>query len=129
MANISCDHVPNANQQGSSPLPRYMRERLRCWFGGGRLNTGAVIIIWCRFTVLRDMMIKLMMRSSSVKLNITLNRAELLHINIYINDVRCRMLQQQHHFGEMSAYHASPARLVENANKDDAWSIFSSRRQ
>ena len=66
------------------------------------------------------MMIKLMMRSSSVKLNITLNWAELLHINIYINDVRCQMLLQQHHFGEMSAYHASPARLVENANKDDA---------
>jgi hypothetical protein len=24
------------------------------------------------------------------------------------------MLQQQHHFGEMSAYHAPPARLVKN---------------
>jgi hypothetical protein len=34
------------------------------------------------------------------------------------------MLQQQHHFGEMSAYHASPARLVENADKDDAYDIM-----
>jgi hypothetical protein len=34
------------------------------------------------------------------------------------------MQQQQHHFGEMSAYHALLARLVENANKDNAWSIF-----
>jgi hypothetical protein len=70
------------------------------------------------------MMIKLMMRSSKVKLNIMLNRAGLLLISIYINDVRCRMLQQQHHFGEMSAYHASPARLVENADKDDAYDIM-----
>ena len=60
-----------------------------------------------------------MMRSSKVKLNITLNRAGLLLIIIYINDVRCRIQQQQHHFGKMSAYHAPPARLVENANKDD----------
>ena len=44
-----------------------------------------------------------MMRSSSVKLNITLNRAGFLLIDIYINGVRCRMLQQQHLFGEMSA--------------------------
>jgi hypothetical protein len=64
--------------------------------------------------VQRDMMIKLMMRSSKVKLNIMLNQAGLLLISIYINDVRCRMLQQQHHFGEMSAYHAPPARLVKN---------------
>ena len=65
-----------------------------------------------------------MMRSSKVKLNITLNRAGLLLIIIYINDVRCRIQQQQHHFGKMSAYHAPPARLVEKANKDDAWSNF-----
>jgi hypothetical protein len=64
------------------------------------------------------------MRSSKVKLKIMLNRAGLLLISIYINNVRCQILQQQHHFGEMSAYHASPARLIENANKDDAWSIF-----
>jgi hypothetical protein len=44
------------------------------------------------------------MRSSSVKLNIILNRAGLLLISIYINNVRRRMLQQQHHFGEMIAY-------------------------
>jgi hypothetical protein len=55
-----------------------------------------------------------MMRSSKVKLNITLYRAGLLLINIYINNLRCRVLQQQHHFGEMSAYHAPPARLVKN---------------
>ena len=70
------------------------------------------------------MMIKLMMCSSSVKLNITLNGAGLLLISIYINDVRCRMLQQQHLFGEKSANYALQARLVENANKDEAWSIF-----
>jgi hypothetical protein len=52
------------------------------------------------------------MCSSSVKLNIMINQAGLLLISI--NDVRCRMLQQQHHFGEMSAYHALPARLVKN---------------
>ena len=74
--------------------------------------------------VRRDMMIKLKMCSSCVKLNITLNQAGLLLISIYINDVRCRMLQQQHLFGEMSANYALPARLVENANKDEAWSIF-----
>ena len=124
MANILWCHVPNADSIFSSPLLTYMRERLRYWFGGGRLNNGAVIIIWCRYTVRRDMMIKLMMHSSSVKLNIILNRAGLLLISIYINDVRCRIQQQQHHFGEMSAYHALPARLVENANKDDAWSNF-----
>ena len=93
-----------------------MRERLRCWFGGGRLKTGAVIIIWCRYTVRRDMMIKLMMRSSSVKLNMMLNRARLLLISIYSNNMRCRIQQQQHHFGEMSAYHAPPARLVKNVD-------------
>ena len=61
----------------------------------------------------RDRMIKLMMHSSKVKINIMLNRAGLLLINhIYINDVSRRILQQQHHFGEMIAYHASPARLV-----------------
>ena len=49
-----------------------------------------------------------MMRSSKVKLNIMINRAGLLLINIYINNMRCRMLQQQHHFGEMSAYHVPP---------------------
>ena len=64
------------------------------------------------------------MRSSSVKLNITLNRAGLLPMNIYINDMRRRILQQQHHFGEMIAYHASPARLVKTLTKDEAWSIF-----
>ena len=55
-----------------------------------------------------------MMHCSKVKLNITLNRAGLLLINIYINNMRCRIQQQQHHFGEMSAYHAPPARLVKN---------------
>ena len=64
------------------------------------------------------------MRSSSVKINIILNRAGLLLISIYINNVRRRMLQQQHHFGEMIAYHASPARLVKTLTKDEAWSIF-----
>ena len=43
-----------------------------------------------------------------------LNQAGLLLISIYINNVRCRIQQQQHHFGEMSAYHAPPARLVKN---------------
>jgi len=57
MAKISCDHVPTADQRGSIPLPTYMRERLRCRFGGGCLNTGAVIIIWCGVMVRRDMMI------------------------------------------------------------------------
>jgi hypothetical protein len=59
-------------------------------------------------------MIKLMMHSSKeVKINIMLNRAGLLLINhIYINNVSSRILQQQHLFGEMIAYHASPARLV-----------------
>jgi hypothetical protein len=92
--------------------------------GVGLAVGASIIIIWCRYMVRRDMMIKLMMHSSSVKLNIMLNRAGLLLISIYINDVRCRIQQQQHHFGEMSAYHAPPARLVENANKDDAWSNF-----
>jgi len=57
------------------------------------------------------------MCSSSVKLNFILNLAGLLLINIYISNVNVRrwMLQQQHHFGEMSAYHASLARLVKNA--------------
>jgi hypothetical protein len=64
------------------------------------------------------------MRSSSVKINSILNRAGLLLISIYINNVRRRMLQQQHHFGEMIAYHASPARLVKTLTKDEAWSIF-----
>ena len=63
------------------------------------------------------------MRSSSVKINIILNRAGLLLISIYINNVRRRMLQQQHHFGEMIAYHASPARLVKTLTKDEACSI------
>jgi len=57
------------------------------------------------------------MRNSSVKINIMLNRAGLLLIIIYINNVRRRMLQQQHHFGEMIAYHASPARLVKTLTK------------
>ena len=78
---------------------------------------GAVIIIWCRVMVRRDMVIKLMMHRSSVKLNITLNRAGFLLINIYINDMRHRTAGVAAHFGEMSAYHASPARPVENANK------------
>ena len=94
-----------------------MREQLRCWFGGGRLNTGAVIIIWCRVMVRRDMMIKLKMNSSRFKLNITLNRAGFLLTNIYISDVRRRTSGVAAHFGEMSAYHASSARPVENANK------------
>ena len=64
------------------------------------------------------------MNSSSVKINSILNRAGLLLISIYINNVRRRMLQQQHHFGEMIAYHASPARLVKTLTKDEAWSIF-----
>jgi len=64
------------------------------------------------------------MRSSSVKINIILNRAGLLLISIYINNVRRRMLQQQHHFGEMIAYHASPSLLVKTLTKDEAWSIF-----
>ena len=78
---------------------------------------GAVIIIWCRVMVRRDMVIKLMMHRSSVKLNITLNRAGFLLIHIYINDMRHRTAGVAAHFGEMSAYHASPARPVENANK------------
>jgi hypothetical protein len=68
-------------------------------------------------------MIQLKVNSSKVKINIMLNRAGLL-LNIYINDVRRRMLQQQHHFGEMIAYHASPARLVKTLTKDETWSIF-----
>jgi hypothetical protein len=66
----------------------------------------------------RDRMIKLMMHSSKVKINIMLNRAGLLLINIYINNVRRRMLQQQHRFGEMIAYlgsspgHCCMSRLV-----------------
>jgi hypothetical protein len=44
------------------------------------------------------------MQYSKVKINIMLNRAGLLLINIYINNVRRRMLQQQHRFGEMIAY-------------------------
>jgi hypothetical protein len=63
------------------------------------------------------MVIKLMMHRSSVKLYITLNRAGFLLINIYINDMRHRTAGVAAHFGEMSAYHASPARPVENANK------------
>jgi hypothetical protein len=69
--------------------------------------------------VQRDRMIQLKVNSSKVKINIMLNRAGLLLINIYINDVRCRILQQQHHFGEMIAYHASPARLVKTLTKDE----------
>ena len=57
------------------------------------------------------------MNSSRFKLNITLNRAGFLLINIYINDMRHRTASVAAHFGEMSAYHASPARPVENANK------------
>jgi hypothetical protein len=68
------------------------------------------------------MMISLMMPSSSVKLNVTLNRAGLLLINIYNNDMRRRTAGAAAHFGEMSAFHASPARLVENFH-------FPSRRQ
>ena len=60
--------------------------------------------------VRRDMMIKLMMHSSRFKLNIILNRAGLLLINIYISNVRRRTAGVAAHFGEMSAYHASPAR-------------------
>ena len=67
-----------------------------------------------QYTVRCDMMIKLIMCSSCVKLNIMLNQAGLLLISIYINNMRCRIQQQQHHFGEMSAYHAPPARLVKN---------------
>ena len=58
-----------------------------------------------------------MMHRSSVKLNITLNRAGFLLINIYISDVRRQTSGVAAHFGEMSAYHASSARPVENANK------------
>jgi hypothetical protein len=48
------------------------------------------------------------MHSSKVKLNITLNRAGLLLINIYINNMRCRIAGVAVHSGEMSAYHALP---------------------
>ena len=65
------------------------------------------------------------MHSSSVKLNIILNRDGLLIISIYINNVRCRQSMICTHFGEMSAYHALPARLVENAGMVH----FSLRRQ
>ena len=51
-----------------------------------------------------------MMRSSKVKLNIMINRAGLLLINIYINDVRRRIAGVVVHSGEMSVYHASPLR-------------------
>ena len=51
-----------------------------------------------------------MMCSSKVKLNIMINRAGLLLINIYINDVRRRIAGVAVHSGEMSAYHASPLR-------------------
>ena len=78
---------------------------------------GAVIIIWCRVMVQRDMVIKLKMNSSKVKINISLNRAGLLLISIYMSNVRRRTAGVAAHFGEMSAYHASPARPVENANK------------
>jgi hypothetical protein len=101
-----------------------MRDRLRCRFGGGCLNTGADIIIWSGVMVRRDRVIQLKVNSSKVKINIMLNRAGLLLINIYINDVRRRMLQQQHHFGEMIAYHASPACLVKTLTKDETWSIY-----
>ena len=57
------------------------------------------------------------MNSSKVKINISLNRAGLLLISIYISNVRRRTTGVAAHFGEMSAYHASPARPVENANK------------
>ena len=99
-----------------------MRERLRCRFGCGCLNTGTVIIIGAGlcYSVHDDKL----MRSSRFKLNIILNRAGLLLINVYINDVRRRILQQQHHFGEMIAYHASPACLVKTLTKDETWSIF-----
>ena len=60
-----------------------------------------------------------MMRSSKVKLNIMINRAGLLLINIYINDVRHRIAGVAVHSGEMSAYHALPT-----LTKDEAWSIF-----
>ena len=63
------------------------------------------------------MMIKLKMNSSKVKINISLNRAGLLLISIYISNVRRRTAGVAAHFGEMSAYHASSARPVENANK------------
>ena len=76
------------------------------------------------YSVQRDRMIQLKVNSSKVKINIMLNRAGLLLINIYINDVRRRILQQQHHFGEMIAYHASPACLVKTLTKDETWSIF-----
>ena len=46
-----------------------------------------------------------------------LNRSGLLLINIYISNVRRRTAGVAAHFGEMSAYHASPARPVENTNK------------
>ena len=72
----------------------------------------------------RDRTIQLKVNSSKDKINIMLNRAGFLLMNIYINDVRRRILQQQHHFGEMIAYHASPARLVKTLTKDEAWSIF-----
>ena len=64
------------------------------------------------------------MNSSRFKLNITLNRAGFLLIIIYISDVRRRTAGVAAHFDEMSAYHASPARPVENVTKDEAWSIF-----
>ena len=57
------------------------------------------------------------MNSRKVKINISLNRAGLLLISIYISNVRRRTAGVAAHFGEMSAYHASPARPVENANK------------
>ena len=57
------------------------------------------------------------MNSSKVKINISLNRAGLLLISIYISNVRRRTAGVAAHFDEMSAYHASPARPVENANK------------
>ena len=50
------------------------------------------------------MMIQLKVNSSKVKINTMLNRAGLLFISFYINNVCCRMLQQQHYFGEMIAY-------------------------
>ena len=57
------------------------------------------------------------MNSSKVKINISLNRAGLLLISIFISNVRRRTAGVAAHFGEMSAYHASPARPVENTNK------------
>ena len=65
----------------------------------------------------RDRMIQLKVNSSKVKINIMLNRAGLKLINIYINNMRHRTAGVAAHFGEMSAYHASPACPVENANK------------